>query len=69
MLLKTIKEWPVGIYDIGVVIAAVKAELDREPSSPVLMDCLAELYVYLFIFSSFLASEITSLHPPFTDTS
>lgn len=32
-----------GIYDIGAVIVAVKAELDRSSNSPVLMDCLAEL--------------------------
>ncbi|EKM55080.1 uncharacterized protein PHACADRAFT_142974 [Phanerochaete carnosa HHB-10118-sp] len=56
MLLRTIKDWPVGIYDISAVIVAVQAELDRapststSPSSPVtsdavlLMECLAELY-------------------------
>ncbi|KAF8309561.1 vacuolar protein sorting-associated protein 41 [Clavulina sp. PMI_390] len=44
-LLKTIKEWPTAIYDIGAVIVAVKSELDKAPSSPVLMDCLAELYI------------------------
>ncbi|EKM60081.1 uncharacterized protein PHACADRAFT_206282 [Phanerochaete carnosa HHB-10118-sp] len=56
MLLKTIKDWPVGIYDISAVIVAVQAELDSapststSPSSPatsdtvLLMECLAELY-------------------------
>ncbi|KAF8644880.1 hypothetical protein AX16_008217, partial [Volvariella volvacea WC 439] len=54
MLLKTIKEWPREIYDIGAVIVAVQAELDRTattsnhisstPRNVILMECLAELY-------------------------
>ncbi|KAJ8075963.1 Vacuolar protein sorting-associated protein 41 [Marasmius tenuissimus] len=50
-LLKTIKEWPREIYDIGAVIIAVQAELDKTGSSSaksgdrsILMECLAELY-------------------------
>ncbi|KAI0345141.1 vacuolar protein sorting-associated protein 41 [Trametopsis cervina] len=53
-LLKTIKDWPTGIYDIPAVIVVVQAELDRVPSSSpsdstrpdavILMECLAELY-------------------------
>ncbi|KAL0950416.1 hypothetical protein HGRIS_010371 [Hohenbuehelia grisea] len=53
-LLQTIKEWPKEIYDIGAVIVAVQAELDRSapkaaarsstPQTMVLMECLAELY-------------------------
>ncbi|KAI0089341.1 vacuolar assembling protein VPS41 [Irpex rosettiformis] len=53
-LLKTIKDWPTGIYDIAAVIVVVQAELDRAPSTSssdstkpdttVLMECLAELY-------------------------
>lgn len=42
-LLRTIIEWPVDIYDIAAVIVAVKAEVDRTPSSPILMECIAEL--------------------------
>ncbi|PCH40689.1 hypothetical protein WOLCODRAFT_117498 [Wolfiporia cocos MD-104 SS10] len=53
-LLRTIKGWPKGIYDIPSVIVAVQAELDRAPSSSmntttpesvILMECLAELYI------------------------
>ncbi|KAH9947191.1 vacuolar protein sorting-associated protein 41 [Amylocystis lapponica] len=53
-LLKTIRGWPKGIYDIPAVIVAVRAELDRAPSSSsmnattpdtvILMECIAELY-------------------------
>ncbi|KAI0684181.1 vacuolar protein sorting-associated protein 41 [Cytidiella melzeri] len=53
-LLKTIKDWPTGIYDIAAVIVVVQAELDRAPSTSssdptrpdavILMECLAELY-------------------------
>lgn len=58
-LLQTIKEWPREIYDIAAVIVAVHSELDKTapsmakisstPSSSILMECLAELWV----FSSF----------------
>ncbi|KAF8339185.1 uncharacterized protein EI90DRAFT_3279515 [Cantharellus anzutake] len=44
-LLRTLKEWPVGIFDIPAVINAVRSELERIPSSPILMDCMAELYI------------------------
>ncbi|TCD63875.1 Vacuolar protein sorting-associated protein 41 [Steccherinum ochraceum] len=54
-LLKTIQDWPKGIYDISAVIVAVQSELDRAPSSSssvsaapdtvILMECLAELYM------------------------
>lgn len=49
-LLRTIKDWPNSIYDVGAVIVAVKSELDRAvPSTSdttTLMECLAELYVH-----------------------
>ncbi|KAJ7446892.1 hypothetical protein B0H11DRAFT_2083691 [Mycena galericulata] len=55
LLLKTVKEWPKDIYDISAVIVAVRAELDRNASTPslassvsesvILMECLAELYI------------------------
>ncbi|KAL0581489.1 Vacuolar protein sorting-associated protein 41 [Marasmius crinis-equi] len=51
-LLKTIKEWPRDIYDIGAVIIAVQSELEKSVStisksgdSITLMECLAELYI------------------------
>ncbi|KDQ15510.1 hypothetical protein BOTBODRAFT_31824 [Botryobasidium botryosum FD-172 SS1] len=44
-LLSTIKKWPSSIYDISTVIVAVNSELERSPSSPILMECLAELYI------------------------
>lgn len=42
-LLRTIKEWPTDIYDIAAVIVAVQSELDRGASTPILMECIAEL--------------------------
>ncbi|KAG8985538.1 Vacuolar protein sorting-associated protein 41, partial [Tulasnella sp. 427] len=44
-LLTTIKEWPSDIYDLSAAIVAVKAKLDRSPGVPILMECLAELYM------------------------
>ncbi|KAG8870756.1 Vacuolar protein sorting-associated protein 41 [Tulasnella sp. 331] len=44
-LLRTIREWPVEIYDIAAVIVAVKARVDRAPGSAILMECIAELYM------------------------
>ncbi|KAF5330256.1 hypothetical protein D9758_014441 [Tetrapyrgos nigripes] len=56
-LLQVIKEWPRDIYDIGAVIVAVQAELEKvdkdkslavgtglSEDAQVLMECLAELY-------------------------
>lgn len=57
-LLNTIKEWPKDLYDLGAVIVAVRAELDKSastssinsstPDATVLMECLSELYVSIF---------------------
>ncbi|KAG8920361.1 Vacuolar protein sorting-associated protein 41, partial [Tulasnella sp. 408] len=44
-LLTTIKEWPSDIYDLSAAIVAVQAKLDRSPGVPILMECLAELYM------------------------
>ncbi|KAG9017435.1 Vacuolar protein sorting-associated protein 41 [Tulasnella sp. JGI-2019a] len=44
-LLRTIREWPIEIYDIAAVIVAVKARVDRAPGSAILMECIAELYM------------------------
>ncbi|KAG5324850.1 hypothetical protein C0989_011727, partial [Termitomyces sp. Mn162] len=51
-LLKTIKEWPREIYNIDVVIVAVRSELEKtastsstissSPGSKLLMECLAD---------------------------
>ncbi|KAI3605006.1 vacuolar protein sorting 41 [Moniliophthora roreri] len=53
-LLGTIKDWPRDIYDIGAVIIAVLAELEKTATistskvmngkAAILMECLAELY-------------------------
>ncbi|KAJ3825366.1 hypothetical protein F5880DRAFT_1638492, partial [Lentinula raphanica] len=53
MVLRTIREWPHDIYDVGAVIIAVKDQLDKadvandpaaKATTVVLMECLAELY-------------------------
>ncbi|KAG8947639.1 Vacuolar protein sorting-associated protein 41 [Tulasnella sp. 424] len=44
-LLSTIKEWPGDIYDLSAAIVAAQAKLDRSPGVPILMECLAELYM------------------------
>lgn len=44
-LLERIKDWPTEIYDIQAVVIAVQGELDAVSSSPILMECLAELSV------------------------
>ncbi|KAG8903108.1 Vacuolar protein sorting-associated protein 41 [Tulasnella sp. 403] len=44
-LLRTIQEWPKDIYDVSAVIVAVKSALDRSPGTPLLMECIAELYM------------------------
>ncbi|TDL30074.1 vacuolar assembling protein VPS41 [Rickenella mellea] len=48
-LVRTIRDWPTSIYDVGAVIVAIQSELDRSsPSSAdtrILMECLAELYM------------------------
>ncbi|KAG8929405.1 Vacuolar protein sorting-associated protein 41, partial [Tulasnella sp. 418] len=44
-LLTTIKKWPPDIYDVSAVVVAIKAQLDRSPNTPILMECLAELYM------------------------
>ncbi|KZP00266.1 vacuolar protein sorting-associated protein 41 [Calocera viscosa TUFC12733] len=44
-LLHTIRTWPHGIYDSSAVIAAVQGELERQQNSPILMECLAELFI------------------------
>ena len=73
-LLKTIKDWPVGIYDISAVIVAVSAELDRSPSTSstdvatpdrvILMECLAELWVKHPMDDSFRSFDLpTDIHP------
>ncbi|EEB96227.1 hypothetical protein MPER_04671, partial [Moniliophthora perniciosa FA553] len=53
-LLNTIKDWPRDIYDIGAVIIAVLAELEKTATTStskaingkatILTECLAELY-------------------------
>jgi hypothetical protein len=43
VLLATIREWPHEIYDVNAVLLAVKSEFDASDSSPILMECLAEL--------------------------
>ena len=48
-----IKTWPKEIYDIGAVIVAIRAVLDKPNRTPnneigsdtILIECLAELYV------------------------
>ncbi|GHJ85158.1 hypothetical protein NliqN6_1560 [Naganishia liquefaciens] len=44
-LLQTVKQWPSDIYDVQAVIVAVQGELEAVKSSPILMECLAELHV------------------------
>ncbi|KAH8118877.1 vacuolar assembling protein VPS41 [Phellopilus nigrolimitatus] len=48
-LLRTVKEWPNTIYDVGAVIVAIQSGLSQTtPSSgdsKILMECLAELYL------------------------
>ncbi|PWN54103.1 hypothetical protein IE53DRAFT_39224 [Violaceomyces palustris] len=44
-LLKTIKEWPPQIYSTQAVVIAIEDRLQREKSSRILMECLAELYI------------------------
>lgn len=59
-LLRRIKEWPKDLFDISAVIFAIQSELDRTssssstsptqratPDTAILMDCLAELCVFL----------------------
>lgn len=44
-LLKTIKEWPPEIYSTQAVVIAIEDKLQHEQSSPILMECLAELFI------------------------
>ncbi|KAG8782576.1 Vacuolar protein sorting-associated protein 41 [Ceratobasidium sp. 428] len=44
-LLRTIKSWPTTIYDIPSVIVAVKSVHEDTRKAPILMECLAELYI------------------------
>ncbi|KAG9084104.1 Vacuolar protein sorting-associated protein 41 [Ceratobasidium sp. UAMH 11750] len=44
-LLRTIKSWPKTIYDIPSVIVAVKSVHENSRKAPILMECLAELYI------------------------
>ncbi|EJD01725.1 vacuolar assembling protein VPS41 [Fomitiporia mediterranea MF3/22] len=48
-LLRTVKEWPNTIYDVGAVTVAVQSELSHVSSSSaeakILMECLTEMYL------------------------
>ncbi|KAL5487517.1 VPS41 [Sanghuangporus weigelae] len=48
-LLRTVKEWPNTIYDVGAVTVAVQSELKRASASSgeaqILMECLAEMFL------------------------
>ncbi|GAA5823614.1 hypothetical protein JCM5353_005076 [Sporobolomyces roseus] len=42
---RTIKTWPIEIYDVGAVILAIKDQLERTPKSQILMQSVADLYL------------------------
>ncbi|GAA6000682.1 hypothetical protein JCM10207_004607 [Rhodosporidiobolus poonsookiae] len=44
-LLRTIKTWPPEIYDVGAVILAIRDQLERLPSSKLLLQSISELYI------------------------
>lgn len=76
MLLRTIKEWPTDIYDLSAIIVAIQSELDRSASSSngampsgsiILMECLAELCVFVLPFdlnTSYLLYRYTANRQP-----
>lgn len=45
-LLRTIKAWPHDIYDVAAVTLAIQGQIDRQPNSTVLMESVAELFVF-----------------------
>lgn len=49
-LLKTIREWPSDLYNIQAIIKLVQDKLRADPNNTVLMDALAELFVYYCFF-------------------